>query len=129
MSTKLRIMVKKRNHKPIVGAKAIQFLVKTVQSRLLNMIWPMDWDKQTTKQKLEFLAKYLPSDTRLLLFREPRWTRRTRSRYIQLIHQAKRLRENGEGNYIDEAEVFPDNRVVIPQRRRINVENANRIIV
>lgn len=75
--------------KPLYGTRAISFLCKTIQSEVMNVVWPLDWDKLSTKTKLIFLGKYLPKDTELLLIREPKWTRRKRSLYYKLIQLGK----------------------------------------
>jgi hypothetical protein len=100
MPTKLRIIVQKKGHKPIKGPRAISFLVKTIQSRVLNMLWPPGWDTLSTRNKLEFLAKFLPSDTQLLLIREGKWTRRSRSLYSNILNKNKR--EMADDDYMDE---------------------------
>jgi hypothetical protein len=100
LSTKLRILIQKRGHRPITGARAIKFMLNIVRGKMLNMMWPPEWEQMSKQSKLEFLAKHLPEDTRLMLIREQRWTRKSRSLYVKMLgdtsHQ-RRMFEEGEG--------------------------------
>lgn len=122
MPTKLRIIVQKKGHKPIKGPRAIAFLVKTIQSRVMNMLWPPGWDTLSTKSKLEFLAKFLPSDTQLLLIRESKWTRRTRSLYCNILGKNKQEFPDDPAEFMDDPPQAEMHRrtyeVRIPQPRR-----------
>lgn len=92
MSTKLRVVIKKRGMKPMYGPRAVNYLIKVVKSRVLSMAWPVDWDRMKRREQYSFLAQFLPNDTSLLLIREGRRTRRNRSLYVQMLKKDAHMR-------------------------------------
>lgn len=89
MSTKLRVLVQTKGQRPLSGARAVRFLYSAVRTRLRNIEMPIGWKEFNTQQTLEFLGQYLPENTKLILIRERKHTRRTRSLYAKMLKMGK----------------------------------------
>jgi hypothetical protein len=63
------------------GSQVVAMLCKLARNNLFNLQLPKDWASYSTQSKLEFLAQFLPEEYKLVIFREPKWTRKKRSRY------------------------------------------------
>lgn len=85
MSTKLRVIVQVSGQKPIKGSQAIGFICNEMRKRLFKMVLPIGWEQMRIQQKLEFMMQHLPSNVKLILIRERKWTRRSKSLYIKML--------------------------------------------
>lgn len=71
------------------GAQVVAMLCKVAKGNLFNLKLPDGWASFSTPRKLEFLVQFLPVEYRLMIFREPKWTRKKRSHYhksLSAIH-------------------------------------------
>jgi hypothetical protein len=90
------------------GSQVVAMLCKVAQSKLFDLKLPDGWVKFNTQKKLEFLTKFLPARYKLIILQEPKWTRKKKSKYLQILHepvtQTKKLEQQfyAQVNYIND---------------------------
>jgi hypothetical protein len=89
MSSKIRLLLLCPNFQILNGSKVIAALCKMVQRNVYNLQLPDGWLTLKTQDKLKFLAKSMPKGYELLMLREPKWTRRNKSLYQQVLRGDK----------------------------------------
>lgn len=83
MPTKLRVVLKNRDGSIFRGSYAVAMLCQYIKPKLLDIVWPVGFEKFGKRAKLEFMAQHLPKGAELTLVRERKHTRRNRSLYLQ----------------------------------------------
>ena len=68
------------------GSQAVAMLCKMMQKNLFQLELPKTWKKFRTRERLEWLSQFLPVQCKFIMIREPKWTRKNRSRYIKAVH-------------------------------------------
>jgi hypothetical protein len=63
----------------------------------LNFKAPVNWQKMTKREKLQWLAKSLPVGYKLEMFQEPRGTRANKSLYFKSMVQQNRRKRHPQG--------------------------------
>jgi hypothetical protein len=93
MPSKLRLVLEMPNKQRLCGAQAVDMLCDAAKENFMSMKLPLDWNAMNKQRRLEFLATLLPKGCKLTLFREPKWTRNTRSAYRQALAQGAVLHQ------------------------------------
>lgn len=88
MATKLRIIIVKPNGTIKWGGDAIQYMFVNFTRHLSQTPLPNEWKKWSKKDKMLWLMRFMPPSHKLILLREPKWTRKKLSKYKQLITES-----------------------------------------
>jgi hypothetical protein len=87
------------------GSQVVAMLCKMTQAKLFDLKLPDKWVAYNTQEKLEFLATFLPPKFKLVIYQEPKWTRKKRSMYIQALQtkfvKKKLLYDEGVVHFIN----------------------------
>ena len=75
------------------GSQAVAMLCKMMQKNLFQLELPKTWKKFRTRERLEWLSQFLPSQCKFVMIREPKWTRKNRSRYIKAVHTGQSMNQ------------------------------------